>query len=154
MGRVLRLRMAVPPFPPIAWLHWKHYHNRVMFPRRSGLLLHVASLPGIHGIGDLGDSALEFIEFLAGSGQKIWQVLPLNPTGYGDSPYQCFSAFAGNHLLINLAKLQAEGILEASDLHDQPKFPLDSVDFGSVILWKTAVLKRAATSFQRDARGE
>ena len=63
-------------------------------------------LPGAHGIGDLGESAYEFIEFLAGSGQKIWQVLPLNPTGYGDSPYQCFSAFAGNPLFIDLAALR------------------------------------------------
>jgi 4-alpha-glucanotransferase len=78
----------------------------VIFPRRSGILLHVTSLPGGHGIGDFGESAYEFIEFLAGSGQKIWQVLPLNPTGYGDSPYQCFSAFAGNPLFINLGALR------------------------------------------------
>jgi len=74
----------------------------VIFPQRSGILVHVTSLPGGHGIGDLGESAHEFIDFLAGSGQKIWQVLPLNPTGYGDSPYQCFSAFAGNPLFIVL----------------------------------------------------
>jgi 4-alpha-glucanotransferase len=124
------------------------------FPRASGILLHPTCLPGPFGIGDFGPEAFSFLDFLKEAGQKLWQVLPLNPTGFGDSPFQCFSAYAGNHLLINLAKLQAEGILEASDLHDQPKFPLDSVDFGSVILWKTAVLKRAATSFQRDARGE
>src|SRR3954469_18998855 len=124
------------------------------FSRSSGILLHPTCLPGLHGIGDFGSQAFAFVDFLKEAGQKLWQVLPLNPTGFGDSPFQCFSAYAGNHLLINLAKLQAEGILEASDLHDQPKFPLDSVDFGSVILWTTAVLKRAATSFQRDARGK
>ncbi|HLK32027.1 MAG TPA: 4-alpha-glucanotransferase, partial [Terriglobales bacterium] len=68
-------------------------------PRCSGILLHVTSLPGGHGIGDLGPAAHEFADFLAGAGQKLWQVLPLNPTGYADSPYQCFSAFAGNPLL-------------------------------------------------------
>jgi len=124
------------------------------FSRTSGILLHPTCLPGRFGIGDFGPEALSFVDFLKEAGQKLWQVLPLNPTGYGDSPFQCFSAYAGNHLLINLEKLQAEGILDASDLHDEPKFPLDSVDFGNVIRWKTGVLKRAATRFQRDARGE
>jgi 4-alpha-glucanotransferase len=83
----------------------------MIFSRCSGILLHVTSLPGAHGIGDLGPCAHEFVEFLAESGQKIWQVLPLSPTGYGDSPYQCFSAFAGNPLLIDLLKLQEQGRL-------------------------------------------
>ncbi|HQH73066.1 MAG TPA: 4-alpha-glucanotransferase, partial [bacterium] len=72
------------------------------FPRASGILLHPTSLPGRYGIGDLGPEAYRFVDFLAGAGQRLWQVLPLGPTGYGDSPYQCFSAFAGNPLLINL----------------------------------------------------
>lgn len=124
------------------------------FPRASGILLHPTCLPGPFGIGDFGPEAFAFVDFLRDAGQKLWQVLPLNPTGYGDSPFQCFSAYAGNHLLINLEKLQAEGILEASDLSDQPDFPQNSVDFGNVIRWKTGVLTKAAKRFQSDARGE
>src|SRR5882762_11798205 len=96
------------------------------FPRSSGILLHITSLPGRFGIGDLGPSAYEFTDFLASAGQKLWQVLPLNPTGYADSPYQCFSAFAGNHLLLSLERLRDEGILGASDLVSR-SFPEDSV---------------------------
>src|ERR1700733_14059853 len=99
-----------------------------MFGRRSGILLHVSSLPGGHGIGDFGSSAHEFIEFLAESGQKIWQVLPLNPTGYADSPYQCFSAFAGNSLFIDLKALRGLGLLTEQDLA-APTFPEDSVQY-------------------------
>ena len=79
------------------------------FSRSSGILLHVSSLPSAHGIGDLGRSAHEFVDFLAQAGQKIWQVLPISPTGYGDSPYQCFSAFAGNPLFIDLFELRDRG---------------------------------------------
>jgi 4-alpha-glucanotransferase len=75
------------------------------FPGASGVLLHPTSLPGRHGIGDLGPEALRFIDLLASAGQRVWQVLPLDPTGYGDSPYQRFSAFAGNPLLISLETL-------------------------------------------------
>jgi 4-alpha-glucanotransferase len=74
--------------------------------RCSGILLHFTSLPSRFGIGDLGPCAYEFADFLFASGQKVWQVLPLNPTGYGDSPYQCFSAFAGNPLLLSLERLR------------------------------------------------
>ncbi len=121
-----------------------------MFPRRSGILLHVTSLPGIHGIGDLGDSAYEFIEFLAGSGQKIWQVLPLSPTGYGDSPYQCFSAFAGNPLFINLEALRQQGLLSAVDLANAPHFPDEHVAYDQVIPFKEKVLHKAASAFFAD----
>jgi 4-alpha-glucanotransferase len=122
----------------------------VIFPRRSGILLHVTSLPGIHGIGDLGDSAYEFIEFLARSGQKIWQVLPLNPTGYGDSPYQCFSAFAGNPLFINLEALREQGLLSAQDLSNAPNFPDERVAYGRVIAFKQELLRKAARTFLAD----
>ena len=74
------------------------------FPRSSGILLHPTSLPGNFGVGDLGDEAYRFVDFLAASKQSLWQVLPLGPTGYGDSPYQCFSAFAGNPYLIEGAE--------------------------------------------------
>ena len=121
-----------------------------MFARRSGILLHVTSLPGSHGIGDLGDSAHEFIEFLAGTGQKIWQVLPLNPTGYGDSPYQCFSAFAGNPLFIDLEVLRERGLLSASDLANVPQFPEEHVAYAQVIPFKEELLQKAASAFFAD----
>ncbi|HKF03698.1 MAG TPA: 4-alpha-glucanotransferase, partial [Candidatus Sulfotelmatobacter sp.] len=124
------------------------------FPRASGILLHPTCLPGSSGIGDFGPAAFAFIDFLKDAGQKLWQVLPLNPTGYGDSPFQCFSAHAGNHLLISLEKLVEQGVLEASDLLSQPGFPKDSVDFDSVIQWKTALLTKAAHRFQIDASPE
>ena len=81
--------------------------------RSSGLLLHPSSLPGRYGIGDLGPAAFSFVSFLRRARQHIWQVLPLGPTGYGDSPYQCFSAFAGNPLLISLDTLVADNLLVA-----------------------------------------
>jgi 4-alpha-glucanotransferase len=119
----------------------------VIFPRCSGILLHITSLPGEHGVGDFGDSAHEFVEFLASSGQKIWQVLPLSPTGYGDSPYQCFSAFAGNPLFINLQRLREEGLLSAQDLTDAPRFPDDHVAYDRVISFKHGLLRKAARAF-------
>ena len=93
-----------------------------MAERQSGILLHPTSLPGRYGIGELGPEALRFVDFLAETRQSIWQVLPLGPTGYGDSPYQCFSAFAGNPLLVSLDALAEEGLLSASDLAPSP-FP-------------------------------
>jgi 4-alpha-glucanotransferase len=119
-------------------------------PRCSGILLHLTSLPSRHGIGDLGTSAYRFSEFLAESGQSLWQVLPLSPTGYGDSPYQCFSAFAGNPLLIDLGALQEQGLLSGRDLATLPHLPDDYVDYGSVIEFKLPVLGRAAQSFLKD----
>jgi 4-alpha-glucanotransferase len=121
------------------------------FPRASGILLHPTSLPGPSGIGDFGPSAFAFVDFLKDAGQKLWQVLPLNPTGYGDSPFQCFSAHAGNHLLISLEKLVEQAVLDTTDLGSRPDFPQDSVDFEGVIGWKTALLTKAATRFQNDA---
>ena len=82
------------------------------FERSSGVLLHPTSLPGKYGIGTLGKEAYNFIDFLIRGGQKLWQVCPLGPTGYGDSPYQCFSAFAGNHYLIDPDLLCKENLLD------------------------------------------
>ena len=129
---------------------WGHNVNRVIFPRCSGILLHVTSLPGGHGIGDLGNSAHEFVEFLAESGQKIWQVLPLSPTGYGDSPYQCFSAFAGNPLLIDLRALREQGLLSLQDLSNAPDLPEEHVEYGRVIEFKQGLLRKAAHTFLAD----
>ncbi|HTW66271.1 MAG TPA: 4-alpha-glucanotransferase, partial [Bryobacteraceae bacterium] len=113
------------------------------FPRTSGILLHPTSLPGCYGIGNLGPEARRFADFLADAGQKLWQVLPLGPTGYGDSPYQCFSAWAGNPLLISLGDLVERGWLDASALANAPQFHPDRVDFERLIPWKTGVLESA-----------
>jgi 4-alpha-glucanotransferase len=120
----------------------------VKFSRCSGILLHPTSLPGRLGIGGLGPGAYWFADFLAGTGQRIWQVLPLGPTGYGDSPYQCFSAFAGNPLLVSLEKLVAEGDLPPGDLAaDLPAFPDRQVDFGGVIQHRIPLHNKAAKNF-------
>lgn len=119
--------------------------------RASGILLHPTSLPGRHGIGDLGPEALRWVDFLAGAGQKLWQVLPLGPTGFGDSPYQCFSAFAGDPYLVSPEALVDDGLLEASDLDVAPAFPADRVDFGPLIEWKLALLARAHARFRNGA---
>src|SRR5918998_4032875 len=95
--------------------------------RSSGILLHPTSLPGRFGIGDLGGEAYRFVDFLADAGQTLWQIMPLGPTGYGDSPYQCFSAFAGNTLLVSPEKLHEEGLLTPEDLARVPDFPSEKV---------------------------
>jgi len=118
------------------------------FPRASGILLHPTSLPGPFGIGDLGDQAYAFVDFLAASGQSLWQVLPLGPTGYGDSPYQCFSAFAGNTLLISPQRLVQAGLLFDDDLSQPPRFSNRRVEFGQVIDYKKTLLKNAFENFK------
>jgi 4-alpha-glucanotransferase len=121
-----------------------------LFPRSSGVLLHPTSLPGKYGIGDLGDSAYRFVDWLADHGQSIWQILPLGPTSYGDSPYQTLSAFAGNPNLINLEKFYAEyGWLSESDFADLPEFPKDHVDFGWIIPYHDQKLSQAFQAFQK-----
>jgi len=123
-------------------------------PRCSGVLLHPTSLPGRFGVGDLGPEAHRFVEFLVRAGQRIWQVLPLGPTGYGDSPYQCFSAFAGNPLLVSLERLVEEGDLSLQDLSEVPPFPDRHADFGWVIRYKRPLLKKAAKNFGARASSE
>jgi 4-alpha-glucanotransferase len=124
----------------------------VKFPRACGVLLHPTSLPGPNGIGELGHDAYHFVDFLTRAGQKIWQVLPLGPTGYGDSPYQSFSAFAGNPLLISTERLVQNGYLTAADLVARPAFPADHVDFARIIDWKFPLLARAADRFFNSRR--
>ncbi len=121
--------------------------------RASGLLLHPTSLPGAYGIGELGKEAFEFIDFLKSSKQRYWQVLPLGHTGYGDSPYQSFSAFAGNPLLISLERLQKDGLLTQSELNAFPIFTEGRVEFGELIPAKIELLEKAAKRF-RDAISE
>jgi 4-alpha-glucanotransferase len=116
--------------------------------RASGILLHPTSLPGRFGVGDLGPEAFRFADWLASAGQRLWQVLPLGPVGYGESPYQLFSAFAGNPLLISPDILVKRGWLQASDLAGAPAFPCESVDFERVVPWKTTLLRKAFEAFR------
>ena len=108
-------------------------------------------MPGRFGIGDLGQAAYDFVDFLHATGQSLWQVLPLGPTGYGDSPYQCFSAFAGNPLLISLTALVEEGWLDEGDLAAVPNFLAERVDYGPVIEFKNKLLWRAHENFKTRA---
>ncbi len=124
------------------------------FPRCSGILLHPTSLPGRFGIGDLGAAAYQFVDFLAAAGQSYWQMLPLSPTGYADSPYQGLSALAGNPMLISPEKLVEAGHLSAADLEDIPPFPVERVDFGPVISYKKDLLKRAFANFKAQAAAD
>lgn len=121
------------------------------FPRASGILLHPTSLPGRFGIGDLGLEAYRFADFLYAAKQRVWQVLPLGPTGYGDSPYQVFSAFAGNPLLISLESLAEQGLLSPQDWSDVPPFSPAKVDYGAVIQFKLPLLRKAFGRFQCNA---
>ena len=113
------------------------------FDRSGGILLHPTSLPGPYGIGDLGPQAYRFVDWLESTGCKLWQVLPLGPTGYGDSPYQCFSAFAGNPYLINFDGLIEDGLLTQDDFAYMPEFNASLVDFGLLIPWKLGLLQKA-----------
>src|SRR3972149_11944132 len=121
------------------------------FERSSGVLLPPTSLPGPYGIGDIGSQAHHWVDFLAQAGCGLWQVLPLGPTGYGDSPSQCFSAFAGNPLLISLEDLVAAGLLADDELAGSPGFPDERVDFGEVIRFKDRLLDLARFHFNARA---
>jgi 4-alpha-glucanotransferase len=121
------------------------------FDRLAGALLHPTSLPGKYGIGTLGKSAIEFVDFMAAAEQSLWQMFPLGPTGYGNSPYQSFSAFAGNPLLIDLDDLVERGLLSAADLAGIPELPEARVDYAAVIEYKMPLLKKAAALLAGDA---
>ena len=121
--------------------------------RASGILLHPTSLPGPYGTGDLGPAAYRFLDTLAAAGQSLWQVLPLGPTGFGDSPYACFSSFAGNPLLVSIDMLRQWGLVRDDDLRTLPSFPAARVDYGAVIRWKMPLLRQAAARFLRSADG-
>ena len=124
------------------------------FPRSCGILLHPTSLPGRYGIGDLGSAAYQFVDFLAASRQSLWQILPLGPTGYGDSPYQCFSAFAGNPMLVSPDKLVEKRYLPATAVAHVPDFPAYRVDYGRVIDYKNDLLNQAFGHFQVQGTAE
>jgi len=117
------------------------------YERSAGILLHPTSLPGQYGIGDIGPSAFKWIDFLAESQLSLWQILPLGPTGYGDSPYASCSSFAGNPMLISIELLVSSGELTAEDIGDVPEFTNGRVDFAAVIAFKYPVLIKAALAF-------
>ncbi len=117
--------------------------------RYCGILMHPTSLPGRYGIGDIGPEAYTFADYLARSGVCLWQVLPLGPTGFGNSPYAARSTFAGNELLISLDLLQRDGLLDPSDIASPPPFPGTRVDYSMVDAWKMPLLKKAAKTFLR-----
>lgn len=116
--------------------------------RKSGILLHPTSFPNPYGIGDLGSSAYSFIDFLERTGQQLWQVLPIGPTGYGDSPYQAFSSFAGQPLIISPEKLVEMTLLNHNDITNGPIWDDQKIDYGPVIGYKFSLLKKAFESFK------
>lgn len=120
-------------------------------PRRSGLLLHLSSLPSRYAIGDLGATAHQFIDQLAASGQSYWQMLPIGPTGYGNSPYQLLSTFAGNPMLLSVDKLLEDGLIDDAGRLETP--PSDRVDFSLVFGHKPGLVRQAAHAF-RNQPGE
>src|SRR5215211_3209425 len=117
-------------------------HENLVNPvkRLSGVLLHPTSLPGPYGMGDLGPEAYKFVDFLVAAGQSLWQVLPLGPTGYGDSPYACYSAFAGNTLLVSPEQLMTEGLLDSAP---PASGNAAKVDFGEAHKLKHQILRNA-----------
>lgn len=125
--------------------------SKINTERYSGILLHPTSLPSPYGIGDLGPAAHSFINFLKKAGQHLWQVLPLTPTGFGDSPYQSFSAFAGQPLLISPEHLCELGYLTEADLLTCPVGREDHVDYGNIIPWKNVILRLAHARFLKKA---
>ncbi len=134
-----RPQTSVPPFPP-------GY-------RGAGLLLHVTSLPSRYGIGDIGPAALAWIDRLREAGQAWWQALPLGPTGYGDSPYQSLSSFAGNGLLISPELLIEDGLLRSSDC-EGPSFPATAADYDAVIPFKQRLIATAWKKFRSGTRAD
>ena len=126
----------------------------MQFPRASGVLLHPTSLPGEFGVGDFGRSSYDFADCLLEAKQTYWQVLPLGSTGFGDSPYQCFSAFAGNTLLISPQKLLDEKLVNSEGLDSNSSFSNKKVNYGEVIKWKDALLKRVYEKFFTDKNTE
>lgn len=122
------------------------------YKRSAGILLHPISLPGDYGIGELGSEAFKFIDFLTESGQTLWQIFPLGPTGYGDSPYQSLSTFAGNPYLISLEKLYKEGLLSQSDLDFIHKSDPNQIDYGSIFHNKFKILRIAYENLKKKGK--
>jgi 4-alpha-glucanotransferase len=121
------------------------------YQRHSGILLHPTSLPGRFGIGSFNQAAYDWVNLLDQARQTLWQVLPLGPTGYGDSPYQSFSSFAGNPYLISLEELVEMGLLDQQTLDQAPQLPNERVDYGAIYHWKIPLLRIVAASFAKRA---
>jgi len=122
--------------------------------RNAGILLHITSLPSAYGIGDLGTDAYAMADWLAKANIRLWQVLPLGPTGFGNSPYAARSTFAGNELMIDPQQLLHQGLLKACDLENHPEFPAERVDFEAVQAWKLPLLKKAAANFLNQGKNK
>ena len=134
----------MPKYPLFSWLN----------ERSAGLLLHPTSLPGDQGIGVLGPDAYRLIDFARDAGMKYWQVCPLGPTGYGDSPYQCFSAFAGNPYLIDLEALVSFGLLEKTELEPIIELQNLRIDFGGIFYRKWPILRLAYERFSKKGKSD
>ena len=117
--------------------------------RLAGILIHPTSFPGPYGIGDLGKGAYDFIDFMHKSGMKLWQVLPLGHTGFGDSPYQPFSSFAGQPLIISVDHLRQLNLLYDEDFNEMPQWNPEDIEYGDVIEFKTGLFKKAYERFLR-----
>ena len=153
--RIVRGRMALKVPPLMSYIYEQEAEARA-YPREAGILLHPTSLPSKYGIGDFGGAAYRFVDFLAEAGQKIWQILPLGPVGYGYSPYQSPSAFAGNPMMISLDALLDDGLLREQDVKVPYASKSSFVDFEHVWSFKRKCLKKAFLSFIRtaDANGD
>lgn len=136
------MKKSHPNSLPFSWLDH----------RAAGVLLHPTCLPGVQGIGTLDRNAVHFLDFLQSAGFTYWQTCPLGPTGFGDSPYQCFSSFAGNPYLIDLQPLVAAGLLESEQLEELQALPTDRVDFGRLWQSKLPLLFAAHTAWVREGR--
>ena len=132
-------------------MHFKVAAEDKTYHRYSGVLVHPTSFPSPYGIGDMGRGAHEFIDFLAMAGQHLWQVLPLGPSGNGNSPYQSYSVFAGQTLLISPELLIEKKLLTEADVHPIPEFNADRVDYDKVTTYKTSLFKKAYEHFRHTA---
>ena len=130
--------------------HFFAARSDMSFPRSSGIILHPTSLPSPFGIGDLGDQAYRFADFLEETGSHLWQMLPLGPTGYGNSPYQSLSVFAGNPLLINPERLYREDLPTVDDMENIPSFNRNMVEFKAVGDYKRSLFKKSWAIFEKE----
>ena len=139
---------------PLEGILLHHIPQKQNYDRRAGILLHPTSLPSKYGIGDLGKEAYEFIDYLKAAGQSIWQILPLNPVGFGYSPYQSPSAFAGNPMLISIDGLIEMGLLTENDISFKPPKISSSIDFERVTALKNSCLQKAFSNFKTSNNNE
>src|SRR5207248_10006353 len=145
-------RSSAPFLPSTTYLSWCQRMAFDLSERASGVLLHPTSLPGAHGSGDLGPEAHAFARWLRDAGQRWWQMLPVGPIGYGNSPYSAHSAFAGNPLLVNVGRLAEDDLLPPRDLADVPHFPEGRVDYAAARAFRERHLRTAFAAFDKRRR--